>query len=134
MSAYIGFCPPVAMNACPLTAIRPLSVIGKRMFASAAYRHLDDAPKVNAANGLGRGNLDVACGDWAAPCVAIGSRSHRARFAGGGTQVRDVARSEPKHCQHLIGDTRKSTNSAGRQATDLNSRTAQLEAVRAATN
>ena len=42
MSAYIGFCPPVAMNACPLTAIRPLSVIGKRMFASAAYRHIQD--------------------------------------------------------------------------------------------
>ena len=40
VSADIGFCPPVAMNDCPLTAVRPLSVIGKRTFARAAYRHL----------------------------------------------------------------------------------------------
>ena len=32
--------PTGAMNDCPLTAIRPLSVIGKPTFASAAYRHL----------------------------------------------------------------------------------------------
>lgn len=42
MSADIGFCPPVAMKDCPLTAIQPLSVIGSRAFANAAYRHLGD--------------------------------------------------------------------------------------------
>ena len=49
MSADIGFCPPVAMNDCPLTAIRPLSVIGKRTFASAAYRHIGDTSFRGAA-------------------------------------------------------------------------------------
>jgi hypothetical protein len=39
LSADIGFCPPVAMKDCLLTAIRPLSVIGSRAFANAAYRH-----------------------------------------------------------------------------------------------
>ena len=49
VSADIGFCPPVAMNDCPLTAIRPLSVIGKRTFASAAYRHIGDTSFRGAA-------------------------------------------------------------------------------------
>ena len=43
VSADIGFCPLVAIYDCPLTAIRPLSVLGNRTFASATYRHFGDA-------------------------------------------------------------------------------------------
>jgi hypothetical protein len=42
--ADIGCRPPAAMNECPLTAIRPLSVISERTFAGAAYRLLCHAP------------------------------------------------------------------------------------------
>jgi hypothetical protein len=42
LSADIGFRPPMAMNDCPLAAIRPLSVTGEQTFASGAYRHFVD--------------------------------------------------------------------------------------------
>lgn len=39
-----GFCPLVAIYGCPLTADRPLGVIGNAMFAGVAYQHFVGAP------------------------------------------------------------------------------------------
>ena len=53
VSADIRFCSTVAMNVCPLTAIRPLPVIGERKIASAAYWHLGDVVAVDSAGHSG---------------------------------------------------------------------------------